>query len=79
MVTVGVDKARNQLSGLLRRVAKGERVIITKHGIPMATLVPADRASPRSIEETVDAMFKHRKKTRVRGLAACGLIDEGRR
>ena len=39
MITVGVSEARNQWSALLDRVERGEAVIITRRGKPIARLV----------------------------------------
>ena len=39
-VEVGVHEAKTNLSELLRRVAAGEEVIITRGGTPVARLVP---------------------------------------
>ena len=36
-----VHEAKTNLSKLLERMNRGERVIITRHGIPAAELVPA--------------------------------------
>ena len=36
-----VQEAKTNLSKLLKKVSRGERVIITRHGIPTAELVPA--------------------------------------
>lgn len=47
MVTVGVHEAKTTLSELLRRVAAGEEVTITRGGDPIARLVPVQRSSPR--------------------------------
>jgi prevent-host-death family protein len=47
MVTVGVHEAKTTLSELLRRVAAGEEVTITRGGDPIARLVPVRRRSPR--------------------------------
>jgi prevent-host-death family protein len=38
-MVVGVSEARNQLSALLDRVERGEIVIITRRGVPVARLV----------------------------------------
>ena len=38
MVTVGIAALRNRLTAVLRRVAKGERVVVTKRGRPMAII-----------------------------------------
>jgi prevent-host-death family protein len=47
VVTVGVHEAKTTLSELLRRVAAGEEVTITRDGDPIARLVPIQRGSPR--------------------------------
>jgi len=39
-VTVGAFEAKTHLSELLTRVESGEQVTITKHGRPVARLVP---------------------------------------
>lgn len=44
---VGVHEAKTKLSELLRRVAAGEEVTITRDGEPVARLVPAPRREPR--------------------------------
>lgn len=40
MTEVGVHEAKSTLSELLRRVATGEEVVITRDGEPVARLVP---------------------------------------
>jgi prevent-host-death family protein len=47
MVTVGVHEAKTTLSELLRRVAAGEEITITRGGDPVARLVPIPRQSSR--------------------------------
>lgn len=39
-VNVNIHEAKTHLSGLLERVAAGERVVISKAGRPVADLVP---------------------------------------
>jgi prevent-host-death family protein len=39
----GAEEARNQLPDLLEAAEKGRSTIITKHGRPVAALVPLDR------------------------------------
>ena len=41
MTAIGVYDAKTQLPKLLERVSRGERFLITKHGRPVAQLVPA--------------------------------------
>lgn len=38
MITVGVHEAKTNLSRLLRRVASGEEVVITRSGVPVARI-----------------------------------------
>lgn len=40
MTNVGVHEAKTNLSMLLRRVAAGEEIVITRSGEPVAKLVP---------------------------------------
>ncbi len=44
--SVGAFEAKTHLSELLNRVEKGEEVTITKHGRPVARLVPATETEP---------------------------------
>lgn len=52
MTEVGTLEAKNRLSQLLDRVLEGEDVVITRHGKPVARLVPvapvAAKAEPWS-------------------------------
>jgi prevent-host-death family protein len=40
MVTVGMAEGKNQFLRLIRRVEAGERILITRHGVPVAQLAP---------------------------------------
>jgi prevent-host-death family protein len=46
-ISVGAFEAKTHLSNLLRQVELGEEVTITKHGRPIARLVPVDQESSR--------------------------------
>lgn len=47
MTEVGAFEAKNKLSALLDKVEQGEEIIITRHGRPVARLVPANRGIDR--------------------------------
>lgn len=47
MTNVGVHEAKTTLSALLRRVADGEEITITRGGEPVAKIVPVRRGGPR--------------------------------
>ena len=40
MKTIGAFEAGTHLAALLERVSKGEKIAITRHGVPAAMLVP---------------------------------------
>ena len=40
MITIGAFQAKNTLGSLLDRVESGEEIVITRHGRPVARLVP---------------------------------------
>ena len=49
-VEVGVYAAKTHLSRLLDRAARGEEVVITRHGKPVARLTPVEqRRAPRKL------------------------------
>ncbi len=79
MHTVGAFEAKTHLSALLDRVAKGERVTITRHGSPVALLVPASPSHARNPRQLVDEIKKLRKGNKLGGLTIRRLIEEGRR
>jgi prevent-host-death family protein len=78
MEAVGAYEAKTHLPRLLDDVAAGKSVVITKHGVPVAQLVPAGRqaAEPR---EVIDALLSARRGVRLGGLSLRDLISEGRR
>lgn len=45
MVRVGIVQAKVQLSQLVERVARGEEVLVTRHGKPVARLVAPEASS----------------------------------
>ena len=47
MAKVGAYEAKTHLPALLDQVAKGEQITITKHGVPVAQLVPVQPVPDR--------------------------------
>ena len=79
METVGSFEAKTHLSVLLERVAKGERFTITKHGVPVAMLVPMKGSDKQDRKEVVRRIEEFGKGRSLKGLTIRKLIDEGRR
>lgn len=68
-MNVGAYEAKTHLSELLERVSKGERIVITKHGVPVAVLQPPDTAANKGVEQVIEDMRSFRKELRARGVS----------
>jgi prevent-host-death family protein len=81
MRQVGVYEAKTQLPKLLECVEHGEEIEITRHGKPVAHLVPIARArvSRMTPREAIEEMKKMPKATLPEGMTVKDLIIEGRR
>lgn len=76
MTTVGAYEAKTKLSQLLKKVARGERIVITQHGVPVAVLAPASaQADPK---EVIAHLRSFRKGRLLKPLRIRELIEEGR-
>jgi prevent-host-death family protein len=78
--TVGAYEAKTHLSELLEKVEAGEEIIITKHGAPVAKLVPVKKEA--SAEQRAAAIRRIQKLgtgLSLAGLKIKDLIAEGRR
>src|SRR3954467_6230960 len=83
MEFVGAYEAKTHLPQLLDRVEGGETITITRHGKPVAKLVPAsgETAKP-DVKKAVEKMKRFRQEhgpTLGPGLTIRELIEEGRR
>ena len=79
METVGAYEAKTHLPKLLDRVSKGERITITKHGVPIAVLRPIDPEKDVDVSATIAALQKFRRQNRLSGHSIREMIEEGRR
>ena len=80
--TVGSYEAKTHLPALLERVARGETIVITKHGKPVAQLTPAATVEKPDVKKVIEEMLAYRdKQNRTLGdnLTFRQMIDEGRR
>lgn len=73
MATVGAFEAKTKLSELLDLVERGEEVVITRRGAPVARLVPVRAAdAPARIRALIDGI----KATRAASGLSRTTIDE---
>ena len=61
-IEVGAFEAKNKLSELLERAERGEEIVITRRGRPVAKLVPLgprlDQAAARAAVEEIRALAR---------------------
>ena len=76
-----ITEARRDLSKLLAAVAEGERITITRRGVPVAELVPLRRSArtPEEIAAAIDEFRELRRGVTLGNITIRELIDEGRR
>ncbi len=80
METIGACQARTHLASLLDRVAQGERITITRHGVPAAMLVPVGPTGPKlRHQEIVEAMRVLRKRVKPGRMSVREMVNCGRR
>jgi prevent-host-death family protein len=82
MTAIGVYDAKTQLPKLLERVSRGERFLITKHGRPVAQLVPAVPEAAATVRDVIQEMEEWQERegpTLGPGLTIRKLREEGRR
>lgn len=78
MITVGSYEAKTRFSELLARVRRGERIVITLHGTPVAVLAPVEETSTRPYAEVIAELRAFRRGRRLSGITTRELIEEGR-
>ena len=78
MKTVGAYEAKTHLPKLLERVAEGETITITKHGVPVATLFAANPAKNTPVDQVIEQLRLFRRTHRLGGLSIREMIEQGR-
>ena len=79
MTSIGSFEAKTHLPQLLKRVAKGEKIIITRRGQPVAMLVPPVREPARDVQSVLDELKDLRRGNVLGNMSLRELIEEGRR
>jgi prevent-host-death family protein len=77
--TVGAYEAKTNLPRLLEEAAAGLTITITKHGRPVARLVPPVANERPEPDQVVASLRQARQGIRLKGLSLRELIEEGRR
>lgn len=84
MAKVTAFEAKARLGELLERVAKGEEVVITRHGKPVARLTPAGAARLDDVRRSVQGLrnlqqqIRRRSQVRLSDRDVRSAIKQGR-
>ena len=80
MATVKAIEARTRFSDLLKRVARGEKITITRYGAAVGLLVPVERKESKlTHQEIVEGMRALRKLVQPGKITIREMVAEGRR
>ena len=89
MVTVGIKELKNKLSYYLRKIRKGEEIVITDREKAIATIIPVERADEDSkllsLVKEGFAIWKGgkpmggKKSVKIKGKTISGIVIEDRR
>lgn len=83
MTNIGAFEAKTHLSRLLEQVAAGEKFVITRHGKPVAQLVPIDNDDDETLLQRRAAAVVRLKSVgngnRLGQVTIRDLIDDGRK
>jgi len=79
MRKIGSYQAKTHLPRLLERVARGERITITRHGVPVAMLVPIEDKPAPDIAKVIADIKTFSQGHKLGKLTIRQLVEEGRR
>ncbi len=74
---VSAYDAKTHLPKLLERAAQGERFVITRHGKPVAQLIPFDEADEAAIGRAFEKVGKIRAQLARQGVTLSGALAQG--
>jgi prevent-host-death family protein len=60
MTTIGSYEAKTHLPRLLKQVSRGEEILITRCGVPVALLTSPNKTAAGSLEKIVQSMLQFR-------------------
>ncbi len=76
---IGCYQAKTHLPRLLERVAKGEHITITKHGVPIAEVIPVNSKNRPARREVIEQLKAFGKGRRLGKATIRQLMEEGRK
>ena len=74
MSEIDAYEAKTHLPKLLERVEKGERFVITRHGRPVAELVPISERDTKRMQRALSSLRLRRKTFAKRGISVNSVL-----
>jgi prevent-host-death family protein len=65
--TVGAFEAKTHFSALLEEIEQGREITITKHGRPVAKLVPVGEGRTMGTVQAIEGLLKLRSRLKLKG------------
>jgi len=78
MADIGAYDAKTHLPKLLERVEKGERFVITRHGKPVAELIPVVARDTAAIARAIAEVRAVRQRLAHRGVRARDVLGKSK-
>jgi antitoxin (DNA-binding transcriptional repressor) of toxin-antitoxin stability system len=81
MTSIGSYQAKTHLPELIERVVRGEKILITRRGVPVAMLTQPPQNEGRDVRQVVEEMLAFRDQfgPKLGRVSVRELIEEGRR
>ena len=79
MAEIGAFEAKTHLPRLLRRVAAGERFVITRHHRPVAELIPYRTPDSGKVRSAIESLKAFQATHSLGGLSVRRMMEEGRK
>lgn len=79
MDIIGAYEAKTHLPDLLRRAEQGERILISRHGMPIAMLSPVPFLPSQNIAQTIQDLMAFRARHQCGELTIEDMKNTGRR
>lgn len=81
MTEIGIFEAKNRLSELIERAARGEEIVITRRGAQVARLMPPQVPDAKGQARILASRIRHSRAGQVLGggISIRDLIEDGRR
>ena len=79
MTQVGAFEAKTHLPKLLEQVRQGASFVITKHGHPVAELIPVRTSDSETVRTAIEGLRSFQQRHTLDGLSVRELVEEGRR